>query len=433
MKITKYYDRNEEQGGGGAGTGTFAALKSDFISDVLEGENKETKSAEALNAEKAAAEKEKQEKELQNQSLELDKSAEDLEKEKAEKEKIEAEKAEQVEKDRIEKELAKEIEGKSPDEIKEIKAKREKDAADKLAAEKILTLDDEKDSKEVEIDEWNKLAEHEGLKIEKNDYQSYIKAHDEKRDADKTKEWEEKIQQASQLSIDKVLEKVKDPKARLLIEMAQIEGMTFDKIAQPLIDVQNAKKMTDEELVRKDRQLKGWKADMIDTEIEELTEREKIKHEADKVRMELDEVEAEIQTSYNNRLTKHKELIESQQLRERQADHESMEKIFSKTDKFMDLEVPKETREKIIANYKAGKYDNLIKDPEFRSKAILHHLFGDKAKSLLKANSFVEGRSTKTKALHNIPMEDSTKKVTEVNQGAKKGAFSAIKEDMDSN
>lgn len=404
MKITKYYNHAEEQGGG-----AFSALRSDYISDnIVAEENKEEKSDES---------KEEKPEIIPGTSLELDSEKNEN---KSEENKDEKKNEKDSEENKEEK----------PDESKEEK-NEEKKTDEK---EPVLTLDDENENKEVEIDAWDKLAEIEGLKIEKNDYQSYIKAHDEKREQELSKEFEAKLQQAAEISIEKVLEKVKDPKTRLLIEMSQIEGMTFEKVAQPLVDIQNAKKMSDVELVRKDRELKGWKPEMIDTEIEELEERNKIKHEAEKVRMELDEVESEIQTSYNNRLAKHKELIESQQLREKQADYETMEKTFSKTDKFMDLDIPKETRDKIIANYKTGKYDNLMKDPEFKSKAILQYLFGEKAKSLLKANSFSEGRSTKTKQLHNTPVSDNgSKKVVDVSQhGQKKGAFSGIKEDMDS-
>ncbi len=408
MKLTKYYNQGAPQGDleGGKVTPNFGALTTEFYNTtyVAPDTAKKTEEKPIVEEEKPAGEEPltppaktpeeiaAEAKLTETAEANKDKTPEQIIADK----KIADDAAAKIESDKniladAEKKLA---EAKSPEE--------------KLAAQKVV--DDLKNPPltipELEVpagagtenlegeDNWISMAKGRGWEITEDTYDAYLKA-EEKHYAEKQKDIET-------LSWEKVKEKL-TPDAQLHLDLLN-SGLTLEEITKPTKAIEEFKRLSDAELVREDlTRTEGWTAEMVSTEMERLAKENLVEHEAKKLRVYLDTEEQAIMAQYQGRVKEYREKNEARINQVLQQEATQISEHFNKRSEFMGSPISDKVRNYLMSNYKAGKYDKEMKNPEAIIDFMLYREYGKIAAANLGNKEFERGRNEIAKNLHSVP------------------------------
>ena len=312
------------------------------------------------------------------------------------------------------------IEKKNEEEIKatgelEVTKTPEDIEADKLAEaakleEQPLTIEDsqltiEADKDEIPEDSWIALAKAKNLEIAEDTLEAY--------EAAVTAPLLAQIEEVKTAKVEDYLAEI-DPQIRMQIELNKA-GLSYEDIKAPLENISRYRSMNPVELVREDltlkisnlRELTEEDKAFIDAEIEKKVESGDINHDHKRLMLMLDESEKQIKDEQQSIIDKYK-INSAKQLEEKRSNEiASVSKALSETPSFMGSVIAKESLEAMGKKYGAGKYDQVLKDPNFVSKALLYYELGEKAFNAAIAKSKADGELKTAKTLlHNTPPVD---------------------------
>lgn len=265
----------------------------------------------------------------------------------------------------------------------------------KLEEETVLKLEDETVSAEAEEGSWIAYAKAEGLDITEDTPEAYIAA--------KVEPLQKQLAEVESKRIEDLLHDV-DPQLRMEIELNK-SGLSLQDIKAPLENIARYKSMSDVELYREDLTLRYSAAtqEWIDAEVEKAVENGQAAHDAVRLRLDLDNMEAQIKQERAEIVEKYK-VSNAKYLEEsRSKEIESVTKALNEVPSFMGAVIAPESKQVMARKFSEGKYDSLIKDPAFISKAILFHELGAKAYEAAIAKSEAKGKLSVTKHLSNVP------------------------------
>lgn len=257
-----------------------------------------------------------------------------------------------------------------------------------------LKLDDTNINGNEESSVWVETAkELFGLEVQENSYEAFVEAA------------KVAVEQAELRGMETTLQK---EVAELPIE-AQVdflllrEGYTREQINEPTKEIDTLLNYSNIDLVKKDLELQGMSESLIEKEIELLTEKGLIDHEAEKLKLvlhnaresvltERQQLAEQVATNYHARLQT-----------ERQAQAELMSNAFNTVKDFMGQPINENARKQLANRYAEGAYDSIFNDPVKKAEFIMYHHFGEQAAKNIRNKALEEGREKVTKHLSNVP------------------------------
>jgi hypothetical protein len=256
-----------------------------------------------------------------------------------------------------------------------------------------LKLEDTSDTPEqtkVWVDTAKELF---GKEIEADSYEAFVEA-----SKIAIKEAEER---GKATSIEKELSTL-DPAAQVDFLLLR-SGLTREEINEPTKKIDEILGMSDVDIVKKELELQGLSQEVIDKEIEILTEKGLIDHEAEKLKTFLHKQKEQI-------IEERKELAQSvaanyeaKRLADKQSEVQSIATAFDTVKDFMGSPINEDIRKALVKRYSDGSYDGIFNDPAKKAQFILFHQFGEQAIKNVRNKALEEGREKVTKHLSNIP------------------------------
>jgi hypothetical protein len=265
--------------------------------------------------------------------------------------------------------------------------------------------------KEPEDGTWAALAKAQGVEIQEESFEAYQAAVESKYSAEI-----EKVKQATKETIFADL-KPETVAALKLIEM----GVPEENVFAPTKAIDQYLQMDDAALIREDLKLRGWDDEKIDTELEILTEKNWIEHEAAKLRDVLENEKESITAKREEILKEYSENKEKISLKQQEEQVGQLKKALDTVSSFMNGKISPEAKEVIWQKYTKGAYEKELNDPQSRIEFLLYKEFGARAIKHLENTAYQRGREEKTKKLLNIPpikegSAGTTKEPKQINQ-----------------
>jgi len=180
-------------------------------------------------------------------------------------------------------------------------------------------------------------------------------------------------------------------------------GYTREQINAPTKEIDTALSMANIDLVKYDMELKGYSPELIEKEIEILTEKGLIDHEAEKHRLFLNGARESVLNERADLANKVATSYQAKLQAEKETELQTMTQAFDTVKNFMGHAVNENTRKEMARLYSEGKYDSVLNDPIKRAEFLMYHNFGEKVLSNIRNKSMEEGREKVTKHLSNIP------------------------------
>lgn len=323
-------------------------------------------------------------------------------------EKLEQETKEQIPVDLNLEQEVKEVSQETKEETKTTEVKEDK-TTETTSNDFELKLDDTNLSGNSESSVWVETAkELFGIEVNENSYEAFV-------EAAKTA-----VEQAELKGKETTLEKELNS---LPIE-AQVdflllrEGYTREQINEPTKEIDTLLTYSNIDLVRKDLELQGMSESVIEKEIELLTEKGLIDHEAEKLKLvlhnaresvltERQQLAEQVATNYHARLQA-----------EKKTEAELMTNAFNTVKDFMGQSINDNTRKQLAERYAEGSYDSIFNDPVKKAEFIMYYHFGEQAAKNIRNKALEEGREKVTKHLSNVPpvpQHNNTKSVVKQN------------------
>lgn len=180
-------------------------------------------------------------------------------------------------------------------------------------------------------------------------------------------------------------------------------GYTREQINEPTKEIDVALAMSDIDLVKYDLELKGYTPEMVEKEIEKLTEDGLVDHEANKHRLFLKQARESVLQERadlaNQVATNYQAKLEA----EKQAEYQTMTQAFDTVKDFMGHAINENTRKEIAKRYTEGKYEAILNDPIKKAEFLMYHHFGEQVVKNIRNKALEEGREKVTKHLSNVP------------------------------
>lgn len=219
-----------------------------------------------------------------------------------------------------------------------------------------------------------------------------------------TKVVQEKIEAAQKFDKDQYLATLK-PEARLAIDLMNATGKSLDEINAPFVEVQRAKAMSDEELVKQKLELKYKDPELVDRKLQEIITDGALEIEGKIIRRDIDAYEQQITTQRQQELKQYTE--HQNQVREaaRQKDAYAIKQELSKVSTFMDRKLPNEVKDVLFNELTSGKYDNMPGTPAEKIDYALYRKFGKQGLEYAKARAIEQATLQKAKDQYNVPIK----------------------------
>ena len=307
------------------------------------------------------------------------------------------------------------VEEKKEEKVESTEAKAEETKTDELE----LKLDTEELQLSEDTKVWQETAKDIfGVEVAEDSYEAFVEA----------------SKQAIQLAEERGRQStIQSELAKLPVE-AQVNftllqaGYTQEQIDSPTKPIDEALGMSNIDLVKYNMELEGYSADLIEKEIEILTEKGLVDHEAEKHRLFLKNArESVLQDRVglaNQVATNYQAKLEA----ERQAEIQTMTQAFDTVKDFMGHAINENTRKEIARRYSEGKYDSIINSPEKKAEFLMYHHFGEQVVKNIRNKALEEGREKVTKHLSNVPPvpQQNNAKVNSKTQGSSSAGFEGL-------
>lgn len=180
-------------------------------------------------------------------------------------------------------------------------------------------------------------------------------------------------------------------------------GVPEAEIFAPTRQIEEYLKLDNSAIVRADLEALGWKAEMVDAEMELLDSKNLIDHQAEKIRLTLNEEKTNIIEQRNQLVQQFETRKEQATLIQKQQEDAHFEKALTTVDKFMDTPVTNEIKQAILKKYSNGGYENILQAANAKVELILHNELGKQLIKSLRNTAYEKGRDEIKTKLLNVP------------------------------
>lgn len=180
-------------------------------------------------------------------------------------------------------------------------------------------------------------------------------------------------------------------------------GVPEEQLFHPTRQIEEYLKLEDAALVRADKEAWGWKPEMIDAELELLTTKNLLGHEAEKLRLTLNSNKADILKQREKFVQQYEGKRQEAILHQKEEERTQFTKAMNTVSTFMGAPIPADVKDALIKNYNKGLYDNVLNTPTSKVEYLLQRELSHKVLSVLKNTASQEGRDTIRKKLAEIP------------------------------
>lgn len=214
-------------------------------------------------------------------------------------------------------------------------------------------------------------------------------------------------ERGKQISLDKELAAL-PPEAQANFILLR-DGLSQEEINKPTKVIDDILAMSNIDIIKKDLELQfegldpEKREELIDKEIEILTEKGIIDHEAEKLKVVLHQAKESVLREREQLAKSVATNYEAKRIAEKQAELQSVSDSINTVKEFMGFTINDATRAEIVKRNLEGKFESIINDPEKRAKFIMFDLFGEQAVKGIRNKAIEEGREKVTKHLSNIP------------------------------
>lgn len=347
-----------------------------------------------------------------------------FETEEKQEEKIEEKKEEKKEEleikvpgDEEKKEEKKEEKSEEKSEEKKEEKKEEEDLADEIKLPGEEEKQEEKKEGAVAEDSWLPVAKELGYELKTDSFDAFkeiIIAEKAKIIADAKKE-------AESIAKDDIIKKY-PVEAQVLIQGLET-GLTIDQLQKPFETIDELLRLSDEDLVSKDRELQEMPADLIEKEILSLSDKDQLQLEAFRLRKLLKDGRENAKASQLEQIKALAEKRKNETIAAKAKDADEIEKELKATTQFMGAAIKEKHIKFLMDKWRKGEYQDVFKDSKTVSKMLLYLEFGETATGLLAQRKFEEGKSGIVDKLHVIPPKPkgSGSSIVKQEEGEKKG------------
>lgn len=242
-------------------------------------------------------------------------------------------------------------------------AKTEKEAADKPLVE--FKPEDIDGGVTPEDGTWAAAAIAKGIKVEK-DFKDYSFEDFEK---DLIAPYVKQVEDSKSISVENLFTSLK-PETVAAFKLLEM-GVPEDKLFQPTRDIEKYEAMDNTALIRADKELLGWKQEMIDAEIELLTAKGLIDHESNKLRLVLADAKTNIINERQTYIQQYESKKEQAILAQKEQEKVQFKQAMDTVSTFMDVPIPNEVKEAIVRKYNNGAYDEQLNTPRSKVEFVL--------------------------------------------------------------
>jgi len=161
------------------------------------------------------------------------------------------------------------------------------------------------------------------------------------------------------------------PEVATALELLEA-GVPENLILEPTKELDTYLAMESVDLVRAEYATRpGWTEDMINTEIDSLVESGKIDHEASKIRVQLEADKKVILEQTKEIFQRHTEGRKQAELARVEQERNQTIEALNKVPAFMDVKIPQNVKDALVAKYRKGEYDKELSSPQARAEFII--------------------------------------------------------------
>lgn len=232
---------------------------------------------------------------------------------------------------------------------------------------------------------WSQLSKEIGFEVENDDFDTFKAGLDEH------------YKNKYEVDLGKY-----EPEAQRLIQFLNAGGKT-DAFVEPLKPIKDLQALSDIDLIEKDLELRNMSPELIEKEINKLTEDDQVGTTAFKLREKLNTLESQIRDQIVSESLNATERSEDYKKQSAAEQLSSFKKELNKVSDFLEIPIADKHKQYIIKNLESGKYADLLESPKMKVLAILQTEFGKDGISLLKKKVSEETRREYKKDRHAIP------------------------------
>jgi len=278
--------------------------------------------------------------------------------------------------------------------VEEKPKEEEKQAAETEKPTIEFSVDDiEGVEKEAPEGSWLAVAKEVGIKIENDSFEDFQKALIEP--------YVKQLEETKTMTVESLFTGLK-PETVAAFKLMEM-GVSQEQLFEPTKQIDNYLAMDEATLVRADKEVAGWKPEMIDAELELLTSKNLLGHEAEKIRMALNANREAILQERQSHIEQYESKKEQAILAQKEEAKVHFKKAMDTVSSFMDVPVPAEVKEAVTRKFNSGVYDDILATPESKAEYILYKELGQKIAKTLKSTAFAQGKETIRKNLLAVP------------------------------
>lgn len=236
-----------------------------------------------------------------------------------------------------------------------------------------------------------------GVKIENDTFEDFQKALIEP--------YVKRAESAELMAKEKMYEGLK-PETVAAFKLLEM-GISEAELFEPTRKIDDYLALDDAAIVRADKEaLKeqlGWTNDMVDAELELLTTKNLIAHEAQKIRKGLEANKEAVLNERKTYIEQYESKKEQAILAQKEQEKSHFKKAMDTVQSFMDVPVPNEVKEAVIRKFNSGVYDQDLTSPESKAEYILYKELNKKIANTIKSTAFAKGKEEIRAKLLSVP------------------------------
>ena len=282
-------------------------------------------------------------------------------------------------------------------------AKTEEKPAETPAEEPAIKFDvtDLKDVPTIYEDgTWQKVGQELGIKVEKEDFDTFKQALTE---SYVPKSEFEKVQQAT---VETLYEKL-DPKIATAFKMIDL-GVDPQLALNPTAQHDQLLALDSATLLRMKLEANpAYDADMVDAQLEEWTANDKLETIAKIEKAQLAQEKAAILNKQSEIFQQLQEQRTQQEVKAKQDADEKFFQALNNESAFLGVPLTKEVKAAMEAKYRSGSYDKVLNEAQNKVRSILQHELGSKFQEIALKKAEEKGKSEIVRKLSDVPVKQS--------------------------
>ena len=275
----------------------------------------------------------------------------------------------------------------------EIEAKKVEKPAEDAPIIEFKADDIEGNEKEPPEGSWLAVAKEAGLKIENDSFEDFKQA--------LIQPYIKQAEEAKTLSVETLFTGLK-PETVAAFKLMEM-GIPEERLFEPTKEIDNYLAMDSAALIRADLELQKFSPEFIDKELESLTAKNLLEHEAEKIRVALNQNKAGILQERQTYIDQYESKKEQAILAQKEEENNNFKQAMSKVSTFMGSPLPDDLKEAVIRKFNNGAYDKDLTSAEAKAEYVLYKELNQKLLKTIKGAAFSEGRETIRKNLLAVP------------------------------